>query len=141
MQKGKSLNNKQQTKLPGEGLAISFIVKSFPPFLSRIPADQLPWGMHNAFTAAYWQPMVEHFNTAEMRLYTLQGRCGKSCHFFVAVPKKWGGHKWRMNAMLESSDKKDIFKHIKERKKKKKQQPYMSSMQGSSITHLFKNNE
>lgn len=44
-----------------------------------------------------------------------------------------------MNAMLESSDKKDIFKHRK--KKRKKKVPYMSSMQGSSITHLCKNNE
>lgn len=44
-----------------------------------------------------------------------------------------------MNAMLEPSDKKDTFKHRKKRKERKK--PYMSSMQGSSITHLFKNNE
>lgn len=42
--------------------------------------------------------------------------------------------------MLESSDKKrTIFKHRKGKKQTKKT-PYMSSMQGSLITHLFRKN-
>lgn len=31
--------------------------------------------------------------------------------------------------------------HLQAQKEKEKKKPYMSSMQGSSITHLFKNNE
>lgn len=51
-----------------------------------------------------------HFNTAEMpRVHCMSGR--KVLSLFWWCPKKVKRLKWWMNIMLESSDKKDIFKH------------------------------
>lgn len=45
------------------------------------------------------------------RVHCMGGR--KVLSLFWWCPKKVKRHKWRMNIMLESSDKKDIFKHKK----------------------------
>lgn len=123
MGKKKLLNKnrgfEQHTKDPRRFLKQSglFFLSVLPPSPSHQDPPKINFHQGRtcgAFAAAQRRATAAHLNAAETILHGRERERGvgvcvreeESCHFLVAVPKKWGVHRWSVNAMLESSDKK-----------------------------------